>query len=309
MSLDRKFNALDNMTDKQLRELERILKAQYRTSLSEVQAEIAKVYVKYGTRGFLTYSEMQKYNRLSSLEKNLIEHLNSLYKNVSKEMFTSLGNTFSDAYLYTGFALETEAQVKLAYALIPKKAIVEAIQTPLSGIKLSERLSTNRKQIILKTREQLVQGLIQGESINKVSRRLTEVYHGDYKKSQRIARTENNRIRNQATVDSYDHAENNGLEFKRVWLATLDSRTRDTHKKLDGQVANDKGYFQSGRYKAKAPGGFGVASEDINCRCTTRVQFDDVDEPKERRARDEDGKGIIIPYTTYPEWVKNRVKK
>jgi uncharacterized protein with gpF-like domain len=53
------------------------------------------------------------------------------------------------------------------------------------------------------------------------------------------------------------------------------------------------------------PGGFGIASMDINCRCTVRAEIEGM-EPKLRRARDEKtGKNVVIPNTTYQEWYNN----
>ena len=52
------------------------------------------------------------------------------------------------------------------------------------------------------------------------------------------------------------------------WDATLDSKTRPEHQFLDGQLVDvDKPFKDSEGNEAMFPGGFGVASLDINCRC------------------------------------------
>ena len=53
----------------------------------------------------------------------------------------------------------------------------------------------------------------------------------------------------------------------RQWASTLDSRTREEHQKLDGQSRELDEPFDVNGCKAMYPGGFGIASEDINCRC------------------------------------------
>jgi SPP1 gp7 family putative phage head morphogenesis protein len=156
--------------------------------------------------------------------------------------------------------------------------------------------------IITKTREQLTQGLIQGESIQKMGKRIKDIYEGDTQKALRIAQTETNRVRNAGKEAGYQRAAAKGIMFKKVWVSALDSRTRDTHKKLDGMAANKDGYFVLGRFKALHPGGFGVAEMDINCRCTTRAELQGF-EPSVRRAK---GEGII-DYASYEDWQKERV--
>ena len=303
LSLEKKAKQLVKLTDKQEKALIRQLQKQYSTSLIETRKAISEAYSKYSDDGILTYAEMQKYNRLVALEKNIVDELNSLYADTGKELRLTLSNMYQDSYLFTGFSLETEAQQKLAFSLLPKEQIAEAIQNPISGLTLNERLINNRRQIIIKTREQLTQGLIQGESISKMARRIKDVYEGDLNKSVRIARTETNRVRNAGTIRAYEKAEAMGLEFDRVWVATLDSRTRDSHGALDGQKADKDGLFHINGLSTKAPGQFGVASEDINCRCTTRAKLKNIDSIEERRIKGEDEP---VPYKTYNEWLESK---
>lgn len=58
------------------------------------------------------------------------------------------------------------------------------------------------------------------------------------------------------------------MDVVKQWDATLDARTRPHHALLDGQIRElDKPFEVNGR-KAMYPIGFGIASEDIHCRCT-----------------------------------------
>lgn len=57
-----------------------------------------------------------------------------------------------------------------------------------------------------------------------------------------------------------------GVDVRARWMATLDSRTRDSHRQLDGEAAGDDGRFSNGpRYPGDPTG---PASEVWNCRCT-----------------------------------------
>ncbi len=56
---------------------------------------------------------------------------------------------------------------------------------------------------------------------------------------------------------------------QREWLATPDSKTRDTHRDADGQQIPAGGQFRVGRALLDYPGDpSGPAGETINCRCT-----------------------------------------
>jgi SPP1 gp7 family putative phage head morphogenesis protein len=298
------WEELDKMTEEQEKQLNKALLAMYAQALKDTRNQLVIVYEKYSNENIVDYATMQKYDRLSALEKSIMEQLTTLYADAGKALTSILSEIYSSNYLYTGFILESGLQVGLNYALLSPEVIKKAIQNPISGLTLNQRLGKNRTELIMKTREQLTQGLIQGESIQKMGKRIKDLYEGDATKSLRIAQTETNRVRNAGKEIGYDKAKAKGIDFTKVWIASLDSHTRDTHRKLDGAKANKDGYFVIGGKKALHPGGFGVAELDINCRCTTRAEFKGF-EPTARRAK---GEGII-DYATYEEWEKERVSK
>ncbi|MES1921855.1 hypothetical protein MHBO_003390, partial [Bonamia ostreae] len=128
--------------------------------------------------------------------------------------------------------------------------------------------------------------------------------------SLRIAATETHRVTNQARQDSYEHAEDKGLNFLKVWVASLDERTRSSHRALDGKKVKPNENFTSPVTGASGPGPgmMGTAADDINCRCRTITEFEGYEtEQAFRRARGVDGKNKVIKYKTYEEWYDNRV--
>lgn len=90
--------------------------------------------------------------------------------------------------------------------------------------------------------------------------------------SMRIVRTEGNRIYNAAALDCGKGAKERGCDLVKVWDSTLDMKTRPTHRECDGQVRELDEDFKNANGEAKAPGQFGIASEDINCRCTALIK-------------------------------------
>jgi hypothetical protein len=118
---------------------------------------------------------------------------------------------------------------------------------------------------------QFFQGLISGESYEKIAERVKRVTHKNHHDSVRIARTEGNRIQNQARHDLYDDAlERLGIQMDKKWISTDDYRTRKHHVDADGQTVGHDESFLVGGELLKYPGDENASARNvINCRCTT----------------------------------------
>lgn len=79
-----------------------------------------------------------------------------------------------------------------------------------------------------------------------------------------IARTEANRSANFARLEGITQS---GVELK-MWLTVRDEKVRDEHTRLEGVTVPTHAPFEIDGFEAMAPGGFGVARLDANCRCT-----------------------------------------
>jgi len=89
-----------------------------------------------------------------------------------------------------------------------------------------------------------------------------------------IARTETTRAVNRGAVDSYRRAVEDIPELQMQWLSARDDSVRPAHAALDGDVSEVDGTFVDEHgHRAAYPGGFGVAADDINCRCTVIPYF------------------------------------
>ena len=88
--------------------------------------------------------------------------------------------------------------------------------------------------------------------------------YGTIEELKTLADTESHRIFSEG---QWDCATEGGAKYK-TWLTMQDDRVRESHWYLDGLTVelNDYFYTLSGE-RALHPGGFGVPSEDVNCRC------------------------------------------
>ena len=132
---------------------------------------------------------------------------------------------------------------------------------------LSERLSEDIKTLKRKVSSEISRGIANNFSYTEIAKNLRGVSNVGMNNAYRIARTEGHRIQNQSSMDAANKAKQNGADVVKQWDATMDSRTRPHHRQLDGQIRElDKPFEIAGR-KAMYPSGFGIAAEDILCRC------------------------------------------
>lgn len=112
----------------------------------------------------------------------------------------------------------------------------------------------------------MLQGVLQGESVKKIAKRLQSVTNMNEASAVRNARTYITGAENRGRIDSYKYAESIGIEIENTWLATMDGRTRDSHRHLDGMSVKIGEQFPNG---CEYPGDPDGPDEEIyNCRCT-----------------------------------------
>ena len=117
---------------------------------------------------------------------------------------------------------------------------------------------------IQKLKSELSAGVLEGESIPKLAKRVDRLFNMWYKgRDKTIARTEVLSSNNAGTLFGYEQSE---VVSKKEWLATRDTKTRDTHIRLDGEKVGTKKKFSNGLNYPGDPEG--DPGEIINCRCT-----------------------------------------
>lgn len=290
---------------------ERRLIDTYQVALNRIRADIANVIA--GAEGrSLAVSEFTEMHRLMALERKIAVEINTMMDKRNIGITESLSEMYGNAYYRTAWYIEMQpvsrqAGVILDWAIIPQDAVRAAILNPIKGLTLNDRLESTRRQIIRQIQSDVSTGLLAGDSYEDMAARLKDVLEDDMVKARRIVRTEGHRVIEVGTQDAMTEAERRGCDMVKVWMATLDDRTRDTHQEMDGQERGvDEFYDLPDGAKAMTPGTSGVPEEDINCRCTSRPQIRGF-APSARRVADGDGE--VIPYMTYPEWIKYRIGK
>lgn len=297
--MNKRQEQAERILDRLEKEFEKELIHNYQLALKELRSKIAKIYEDYDGN----WVELQKYNRLTKLEKEIAEEIRKL---TGKNAFTlkkGMMDVYEESYYRTAYILSSEVQTDLGFALLSKELIQKSIENPLDRVGFLQRNLDNQARLTRQLREQLTQGLIQGEAYGTVAKRIKERMDVGATDAMRIAQTEMHRTRNSAKLDSMAEGVKAGVTIKKQWLATIDGRTRDRHQDLDGKQVDVDQPFKVGNYEGSAPGNFGVPSMDINCRCTM-IEVVDGFEPNYRRV-----KGVgITNYATYHDFKENLSK-
>lgn len=152
---------------------------------------------------------------------------------------------------------------------------------------------------------ELLQGFIQGESIDKVAKRIQKVQKMNYNAAVRYARTMATNVSTAGREQSIKDNNDIGIIEDPAWLATLDMKTRDSHRRLDGEVRNRKtGKFSNGLTRPGDPSG--KPSEVYNCRCDLVGQIEGLEHDFSDLTWREHRK---LGNMTYDEWKKGHKKK
>lgn len=248
------------------------LKGVYKKALDDIDDRISALMGRTDTENLQSIIYQVQY------QKALKTQINGILDTLNGEQFDSIADYISKSYEsgFTGVMYDLHGQGIPLIIPIDQNQVVRAIQhdTKLSKSlydSLGENISVLKKRI----QNDISRGIAQGSSYADIAKNVASGMVGDYSKmrggalgkAMQIARTESHRITNEATYDAQLKAKENGADVVKQWDATIDKRTRPHHAQLDGQLREiDEKFEVSGR-KALYPGGFGIASEDVNCRC------------------------------------------
>lgn len=212
---------------------------------------------------------------------------------------------------YMAYMLEQGAKMELAFAVYDEETVKQLIadEPDLMPRKwLNKR--KDRAWITHQIDTAITQGIIQGESIEDTANRIAK-QTGDSNEIAmlRYARTAMTSAQNAGRIETMHRAQGMGITMKKQWLATLDKRTRDSHRHLDGQIREVDEAFDSDFGKIMFPGDPDAHPGDVyNCRCTLTYVFPEY--PEENTKRRDNETGEEIDDLTYDEWLamKGRAK-
>lgn len=244
------------------RKYEREIAAVYRESLDKIRADMSKIYERYSVNGILTRADMTKYNRLATLEKNVLSALSPAVRKGIATIDKLKPIEYGEAYFRTAWAVDVATGVNLTWGPLDKAAIAANLDNPFY-LTSTEKLTGTLKGAVRNT---INNGLTLGQSYPEMMKDIKDLVNLKNFETMRILRTELHDAQEAGISDSYDTAKEQGINGKVIWVSTLDGNTRDTHQQMDGVERDEDGMFRGAIGEAPYPGWEGLpAGERINC--------------------------------------------
>lgn len=188
---------------------------------------------------------------------------------------------------YIGTMYDIAKQGIPIIAPIDQAAAVKAILTDSKVSKgLYAALGVNVGKLKKTITQEISRGIASGLPYRDIARNISNVSSAPLSRAKTIARTEGHRIQQTSTRDAQYKAKAKGADVLKQWDAALDSRTRDSHARVDGEIRELDEKFSNGLMFPGDPAG--GAAEVVNCRCTsdTRARWaldeDELEELKKR---------------------------
>lgn len=277
--------------------LKNTLSDMYRSLIIDLKQDLKNQMAMYAG---LSYSRRLEVARMQSLliqMENKLDTLNGVQKDHVVNYLRSVGHT---AYNELFYEFEQQHGFGLIFNKLPEDVLETIINAKTANVRLSERLKDGLvSELKANLTSALYRGFSRGWGYQKIARELAEAGNSSFSRAMRIARTEGGRITSVTRQKSQREARRQGVELEKQWVSTLDKRTRDTHQELDGKVVGIDEYFEVRGLKTLQPNMFGIAEEDINCRCRTLS----VIKGYKSGTRIDGETGKVGKYANYTEWL------
>ena len=306
-------------TEEILAEMEEKVGKVYRTAVKESKEKLEDFMRKFDAEDLKKKAEVkagklteEAYNkwRLGKMASGkryqaMLDTLAADLTNADKIAMSIVGDYMPEVYAinrnFAAFEVEKGSMMDTSFTLYDRHTVERLIKSdktmlPKPKVDIPKDKRWNKRHI----REQITQGILQGESIPKIAKRLEKVTDMDKSAAIRNARTATTGAQNLGRIDSYKRAKEMGIGLRQEWLATLDGRTRHTHRQLDGKKVEVGEKFPNGcRYPGDPQG---PAEEVYNCRCTLVAALDNLDQSDAPR-------NSKLGNMSYEEWKNEKMQQ
>ena len=286
-------------TDQKLEEMEKRLSAIY----SRAEKEIGERWKEYLVESQAEIDELQKAYELAKKGGDAKEIrkagkklanakrertiMNSRFKALTETTAAQLANVNRTALAYVNGQLPEVYSVNYnalsqsvdgvggyTFAMVDADTVKNLATTDDSLLpykQLDERADIRWN--VKKMNAEVLQGILQGEPMDKIATRLSTVTVMNEMAAIRNARTMVTGAENKGRQDSYKRAEKDGIVMKREWLAANDSRTRHWHAELDSVEVDVDEPWVNEFGEIMFPGDPSAdPANTYNCRCSMRAK-------------------------------------
>lgn len=273
-------------TEKEIQRIEKRLAREYKLAGKEVEEKLDnhlsefkkqdKEYRRAVKRGTMTQEEYDGWRkdnlfvgqRWREIRNNLAVDMHNANLRARGITEGYMPRVYAESFNYGMYEIDKGTRFGLSFSLYDENVVRQLMSDnpkflPKRTINSAKDIAWNTKKIA----SALTQGVVQGDSIETLAERLRSVTDMNYAASIRNARTMMSAAQNLGRLDSYMRLkERTGWDIKKQWLATVDGRTRHSHRAMDGQIRELEDEFSNGLMQPCDPN-VDAPSEIYNCRC------------------------------------------
>ena len=309
-------------TEKMLGQIESKLNKLYSQAASETKEKYLKYVEKFQKKeaekralldsGKITQEQFNKWRESAIFSGKQYQNLaNTMARDLTmtnQKAMSIVNGYIPEAYAlnrnYAMYQLEMDGvQLGAMFTLYDRHTVEYLVKRkgallPKPKVDIPKDLRWNRAHI----KNAIAQGVLQGESIPKIAKRLQKVVGMNKVSAIRNARTAMTGAQNAGRIDSYNYAQKElGVNVMEEWLASGDGLTRESHAEISGERIKMNEVFSNG---CEYPGDPGGAPEEVyNCRCTLLPYLPDYEEKKQEEKPEKDAA------QDFSEWVESKLRE
>lgn len=284
-------------TDEMLTELENKIKREYGRANAELKRKMSN-YLETVQKGREKQEALLKAGKITQKDFDdwvtrktaMGERWAELSKNVADDLanYDKVARSIANGYKADAYALnhnfavyqcEHDGRCSTVYQLYDRHTVERLMREdqrllPPAGKRVIE---ARKRQQAAKWNQRnlqsaITQSILQGDTIQEAAVRISHtVVTRNYKSAVMYARTALTGAECAGRNDGFKAAEEMGIDLEKEWIATLDDRTRHSHREMHGVRVPVDDVFPNGcRFPADP---YGDPSEVYNCRCTMKASI------------------------------------
>lgn len=229
------------------------------------------------------FAKKRQINRLQGLDSEIRSRIAQLGDIQQVGMNKTLGTTLQEVYARDRWTIDTGQGFGVQFGRISDSKVNVILNQPWVGNEnYSSKIWENKERLANIIQQELTEGIIAGNSSADIASIVSQKMGSEFSAADRLVRTEMTHVAAVADIESY---KDSGIDWYE-YVATLDDRTSAVCGTLDNQ------HFR----REQAQAGVNLPPMHPNCRSTTIPWFGaDFKTGLERRAKDAEGKSILVP--------------
>ena len=240
-------------------------------------------------------------DQLKALKRALAQDLTAADKMAMAYVNQVPAGVYAEGMNFATYEIEHGAKANTSFTLYNKNTVMELVANepdllPQAAFDKAKDTAWNSRHVTAA----VTQAVLQGQTVPQLAASIAGIAAMDQRAAMKAARTAITSAHSLGKLKGYERAAGMGIGVKKQWLAALDSRTRGSHRHLDGETVGLDEEFSNGLKYPGDPDGPG--SEIYNCRCTLVPIIDGIEYDEVERANK-------LGKMSYEEWKAEKLTK